>query len=208
MYDAVLILGGSYIDQNTLPSWVQSRLNAAIYQEGKTELFIVLSRGTPHKPPVMDEDDFAVDECTIMANYLIDRGISNTKILKDAWSFDTIGNAYAALTMHAIPRNLRRLLVITSDFHMPRTKAIFRKVFSLHPLDIFKLEFLETESSLSISEKETRSLETWIERSKSIHTLMDLHDFIFTKHDAYNSKASNKGSTVKYTDKDMQMYCV
>ena len=145
MYDAIFILGGSYIDENTLPEWVQSRLNAAIYNEQSAKLFVVLSRGTPHKPPPITSYGFPVDESSIMANYLIDRGIPKCKVIKESWSFDTIGNAYAALTLHAIPRNLRKLLIITSDFHMPRTKAIFNKVFSLLPLDIFDIEYLETE---------------------------------------------------------------
>ena len=79
MYDAIFILGGSYVDENTLPEWVQSRLNAAIYNEKSAKLFVVLSRGTPHKPPPITSHGFPVDESSIMANYLIDRGVSKCK---------------------------------------------------------------------------------------------------------------------------------
>lgn len=207
MYDAIFILGGSYVDENTLPEWVQSRLNAAIYNEKSAKLFVVLSRGTPHKPPPITSDGFPVDESSIMANYLIDRGIPKCKVIKESWSFDTIGNAYAALTLHAIPRNLRKLLIITSDFHMPRTKAIFNKVFSLLPLDIFALEYLETESQLSISQKETDSLKAWIERSNTMHTLCDLHTFIFHEHKAYNTE-TYVHSKSNHSDMDLRMYCI
>lgn len=207
MYDAIFILGGSYIDKNTLPSWVESRLNTAIYMEDKTNLFIVLSRGTTHKAPDRDEYGYPVDESSIMANYLIDRHIPKSKIIKETWSFDTIGNAYAALTHHAIPKDLRKILIITSDFHMPRTKAIFNKVFSLLPLEIFALDYLETESRLSISNKEVASLKSWVERSATIHTIRDLHDFIFHEHTAYNMEDYNldKGN---YSEKDLEMYCL
>jgi vancomycin permeability regulator SanA len=207
MYDAIFILGGSYINKNTLPSWVESRLNTAIYMEDKTKLFIVLSRGTTHKAPDRDEYGYPIDESSIMANYLIDRDIPKSKIIKETWSFDTIGNAYAALTHHAIPKNLRKILIITSDFHMPRTKAIFDKVFSLSPLEIFSLEYLETESQLSISDKEVASLKSWIERSRSIYTLCDLHDFIFHEHNAYNTDDYNHDKS-NYSEKDLQMYCL
>ena len=41
------------------------------------------------------------------------------------------GNGYFALTQHAIPRRWRRMAVVTSDFHMPRSRAIFEWVFGL-----------------------------------------------------------------------------
>lgn len=33
MYDAIVVLGGSVIDENTLPEWVINRLNYAIDQQ-------------------------------------------------------------------------------------------------------------------------------------------------------------------------------
>lgn len=211
MYDAIFILGGSYIDEKTLPSWVVARLEQAIALRGQTRRFVVLSRGTPHKPPCLTLDGYPIDECAIMAQYLKDKGIPKDQIYKDAWSLDTIGNAYAALTMHAIPLNLRKIVIITSDFHMPRTRSIFSKVFSLLPLEIFTLKFLETQSELSISKKEARSLKQWEERSEKIHTLYDLHQFIFKKHNAYNvGELENPGcaNSTDHDPGDMLMYCI
>jgi uncharacterized SAM-binding protein YcdF (DUF218 family) len=211
MYDAIFILGGSYIDEKTLPSWVIARLEQAIALRGQTARFIVLSRGTPHKPPCLTQDGFPIDECSIMAQYLVDKGIPKGRIYKDAWSLDTIGNAYAALTMHAIPLNLRKIIIITSDFHMPRTRSIFSQVFSLLPMEIFTLKFLETKSELPISKKEERSLTQWEERSKRIHTLYDLHQFMFKEHKAYNvGELGNQGrAEPKEQDHDdMLMYCI
>lgn len=206
MYDAIVVLGGSFIDDKTLPTWVESRLNTAIQYSANTDLFLLLSRGSPHKPPVLNESRHPIDECQIMANYLIKNGVEANRIILDAWSKDTIGNAYATLTMHAIPRNLRKMLIITSDFHMPRTQAIFEKVFSLFPLKIFELEFLKTKSELSISNKEVHSLMNWMERENTLKTLSDLHEFIFTKHDCYNVLKKNKKE--QYSADDMKMYCV
>ena len=206
MYDAIVILGGSYIDEKTLPKWVENRLDAAILHKSHTASFIVASRGTVHKPPVLDSDRYPIDECTIMANYLLEHGIPNDKIYKESWSLDTIGNAYGIFTHHAIPRNLRKFLIITSDFHMPRSKAIFKHVFSLFPIEIFHLDFLETNSCLSISEKEHASLIHWRENANNIHTLADLHEFIFVKHDAYNVKKNHKRYDL--TNNNAHMYCL
>jgi vancomycin permeability regulator SanA len=211
MYDAIIVLGGSYIDANTLPEWVENRLDAAILRNYQCNYIMLMSRGTPHKPPPLDEIGHPIDECQIMANYILKNSLVPTsKLLLDSWSMDTIGNAYAALTMHAIPRNLRKILIITSDFHMPRTQAIFSKVFSLFPLDIFDITYLDTPSVLPISDKEQASLVTWRETSANIHTLVDLHDFIFTKHKAYTPKNhhhENDDNNEKYSESDMKAYC-
>jgi len=206
MYDAIVVLGGSFIDQYTLPSWVISRLDYAISQNINCKYFILSSRGTPHKPPPIDKNTkHPVDECQIMANYMMKQGINQEKILLESWSRDTIGNAYAILTHHCIPTNLRHIHIITSDFHMPRSKDIFNKVFSLFPLDVFELSYYSTESTLTISDKEQESLLKWREKCKHLHTLMDLHKFIYLEHKAYT--CSNSKNDKVFKKQDMIMYC-
>lgn len=68
------------------------------------------------------------------ADYLITQcGVPAGSILKECSSYDTIGNAYFAATIHAVPAgwNGGRLAIVTSDFHMPRSRAIFETIFSL-----------------------------------------------------------------------------
>lgn len=204
-YDAIIVLGGSFIDKKSLPEWVEKRLDAAIQCESLCKYFILLSRGSPHKPPALCDFGHAIDECQIMANYMIERNISPLKIFTESWSMDTIGNAYAALMMHCVPRNLRNLLVITSDFHMPRSRSIFEKVFSLFPIKIFSLEFLETPSSLKISDKERKSFENWEKEKKKIKNLETLHEFLFQKHEIYNSKQYDYGKN-DFKGEDLKMY--
>ena len=57
----------------------------------------------------------------------------SSRILAETCSYDTIGNAFFARTVHTDPRGLRRLLIVNSKFHMPRTEAIFRWVFGAAP---------------------------------------------------------------------------
>ena len=47
-------------------------------------------------------------------------------MLLESWSLDTIGNAAFARLFHAELRAWRRIHIITSDFHLARTEAIFR----------------------------------------------------------------------------------
>ena len=88
---------------------------------------------------------------------------------------------------------------------MPRSKSIFEKVFSLFPINIFDLEFLETESTLCVSKKEKKSLENWEITKNTLSNLCDLHEFIFEKHNAYMS-IPYQGET--YDKEDMKMYCI
>lgn len=201
MYDAIIILGGSFTDNGELMPWVFKRLDEAT--KHSTKYYIVTSRSTYHKPPVLDERGFPIDECTIMANYLISKGISEDKILKEAWSLDTIGNAYGTLVFHSIPLNLEKILVITSDFHMPRSKSIFNLVYGLIPKNNFKLTFITTNSELEISEKERNSLIKWQKDAEKFKTINDLHNFIFTEHNAYKSGTVTK---IHYQKEDLEMY--
>lgn len=52
-------------------------------------------------------------------------------ILRETSSYDTLGNAFFSLTEHAIPLRWRRPLVITSSFHMLRSRSAFDGVFAL-----------------------------------------------------------------------------
>ena len=58
------------------------------------------------------------------------QGVKDNQILKEVASYDTIGNAYFAATIHAIPATWRSLGIVTSAFHMPRSRTIFETVFA------------------------------------------------------------------------------
>jgi uncharacterized SAM-binding protein YcdF (DUF218 family) len=51
--------------------------------------------------------------------------------LQEVSSFDTVGNAYFSLMIHVVPAGWRRLAVVTSDFHMPRSRALFADIYSM-----------------------------------------------------------------------------
>jgi hypothetical protein len=49
-----------------------------------------------------------------------------------------VGNAFFSLTIHALPAAWRKVLVVTSHFHMPRTKALFEDMYQLASQDFLK----------------------------------------------------------------------
>ncbi len=189
-FDAILIPGGGLTATGVLLPFVRARLDRALMHSA--DCYIPLSAGSPHIPPPLDARGYPILESIPAAEYLRERGIPQQQILAETLSYDTIGNAYFTRTVHTGPCGFRRLLIVTSHFHMPRTEAIFRWVFGALPDDGYDLSFESTDdASLSSEaldarmEKERAGIESVRRRAASITTLADLHRWLFTEHGAY-----------------------
>lgn len=130
-WDCVVVPGGGLDAERQPAAWVRARLDAALAHDQEAARYLVLSRGTTHRAPPLDARGFPVDEAAASAAYLVAHGVAPERVLLESWSFDTIGNAAFARLMHADLRGWRSMLVITSEFHLRRTRAIFDWVFAL-----------------------------------------------------------------------------
>ena len=191
-YDAILIPGGGVRDKGELPPWVKIRLDHAI-KIHSVEYMIVLSAGTVYKAPPLDENGFPIFESIAAAKYLIDHGINPEAILCETSSYDTVGNAYFSRVIHVEPRGFRRLHIITSAFHMPRTKAIFEWLYGLdRQSGNYQLTFdpmpnigVAADDLQARIDKEAESLSQFLKNTATIHTLQACHRWLFTEHTAY-----------------------
>ncbi|MGK7901750.1 MAG: YdcF family protein [Hormoscilla sp.] len=208
-YDAILIPGGGVREGGELPIWVQRRLDRSLdIQQG--EYIITLSAGTTHKPPPLDDKGFPIFEAIGAANYLVKRGWDPKKILTETSSYDTIGNAYFSRVIHIEPRGWRKLLIITSEFHLARTKSIFQWVYGLGvPANYYQLQFesvtdagIEQEALEARREKERQSLVRLAEIQSQVQSFPQLHEWLFTEHGAYS--VSVRPQQVK--DSKLEMY--
>eukprot|EP00177_Eucheuma_denticulatum_P000404 GFKZ01000699.1.p1 GENE.GFKZ01000699.1~~GFKZ01000699.1.p1 ORF type:complete len:228 (+),score=22.07 GFKZ01000699.1:217-900(+) len=196
-YDAVIIPGGGLEPGTNQPQpWVRARLDAAIKLSSRTKYFVVLSRGTTHRSPPFDARGFPILESEASARYLLKHGIDDPgRILLDAWSLDTIGNAFFTRSMICEPMKLKTCCVITSAFHMARTRAIFDWVFSLDGAE-FRLDYLispnvglDDAQHSARSLKEQNSLRALQENTvPRVKTLGELSSFLFREHRAYNAE--------------------
>lgn len=189
-FDAVLIPGGGLTNSGELPAYVIARLDRALAH--RAAYFIPLSGVTPHRPAILDARGYPIYEAMPAARYLCEHGIPERRIITETFSNDTIGNAFFTRMVHAEPRGLRRLHTITSEFHMPRTEAIFRWVFGLSPSAGYELSFeaventgISPEALNARAAKEHAGLEQVHALAGRIATLSQLHEWMYTEHGAY-----------------------
>lgn len=126
---AIVVLGGGLTKNGELPSWTEFRVLRAVellkeaQVKNEVAFIIPLSGGTPYKPPPTDEQGFPIRESTAAAHRLLQLGVAAEQILEEAFSLDTIGNAYWLRQIHIEPGGFTKLVIVTNDWHMPRTKV-------------------------------------------------------------------------------------
>ena len=119
------------------------------------------------------------------------------RIWAETASLDTIGNAYFARVVHTDPAGLRRLLVVNSAFHMPRTRMVFDWVFGLPPADPPYALYYHTVPDRGLTgerlearlAKEAARVEGLRRTIPRIPSLAALHRWLFTEHRAYAAGA-------------------
>ena len=191
-FDAILVPGGGVYAGGRLPQWSINRLDRAL-ELADGAAIITLSAGTTHKAPPLNLSARPIIESVAAAGYLLQRGYPKELILAETASYDTIGNAYFARVMHTDPAGFRKLLVITSTFHMPRTGAIFRWIFTAPPIDsAYDVSFeavpdagLPPDALEARYAKERASLASLLPRIPAYPTLASIHHWLFTEHAAY-----------------------
>lgn len=194
-FDAIIIPGGGVLPDGTLPPWSAARFERALECQS-TGPFIALSGGTPHRPSPIDRSGRPIFESHAGARYLLRRGVPSDRIITEISSYDTIGNAFFARVQHTDVRGWRRLLIVNSAFHMQRTEAIFRFVFSLPPERRYQLDF-ETTSDHTMPEairvprlvREAASLASLPARTEGLRSLADLHAWLYRDHGAYRAES-------------------
>ncbi len=192
-YDCILVPGGGLRNDGSLPPWTISRLAYALSLKDHCRWIGLLSGGTVHKPPPLDPNGFPIHESRLAADYLIQAGLDPEKILTEISSYDTIGNAYFSRILFSEPLQLRNLLVITSAFHMPRTRSIFEWIYNLPPSAInFNIDFVSTpDTGLSSDvltarvQREKNSLANLEITKSKITTIKEFLHWLYTEHKAY-----------------------
>eukprot|EP00588_Corethron_pennatum_P024830 CAMPEP_0194328174 /NCGR_PEP_ID=MMETSP0171-20130528/43783_1 /TAXON_ID=218684 /ORGANISM="Corethron pennatum, Strain L29A3" /LENGTH=383 /DNA_ID=CAMNT_0039088413 /DNA_START=72 /DNA_END=1223 /DNA_ORIENTATION=- len=186
---------------------------------------LCLSAGTAHLPQLMAKHNgLPIWESTASACYLFElfskdpctfeHYAAEKKIFVETSSYDTISNAYFARTVHTDQCGWRNLLIITSEFHMDRSKAIFDWIFSIDGRHGFSDEYLlcylstpnaglTPEAVASRKEREANSAaNVRVRLSKTYTTMFSVWEFLTQKHDLYNALTLTQRSVQPQSDAD------
>lgn len=211
-YNWIFVLAGGLNKDGEVYPWVERRLDSAInYYNGRKCKIVCMGGGTYHKPPILNKDSFVIHEATSCASYLIENGVSANDIYKEWSSYDTIANGYFAFTNFIVPLHIENILVITSEFHMPRSKIIFewmRELFGLNT-DINFLCASDDGLDRSIisirNQRERISVEKLRILKCKINSINKFHKWFYEDHKAYCSNADDI-RVIDSTDKEKESY--
>ena len=121
-FDCAIVLGAK--PESTI---LKSRLNSAINLYKKDLLSRIIVSGC--------------NESSWMKKYLMQKGINSKNIFKEKKSRDTFGNAFFSKKIIRTLRG-RSLVIITSDYHLNRTKLIFKKIFGKN----YKIKYIKSKT--------------------------------------------------------------
>ena len=193
--DLIIVLAGGLTEKGQLHEWVIRRLDRAI------ELYKIYNcpilccgGGTYHKPPYINEKGFVIHESTECVNYLVQQGINKTEIYREWSSYDTIANAFFSLTTHVMCNlKYKNIGIITSEFHMSRTKEIFDWVYCLVSVNCNINYFPVTDFGLSEQmlesrkERENNSKKNILILKDKIKNIEQFTEWFYKEHNAYNN---------------------
>lgn len=182
----IIILAGGITKKGTLSENSKKRIKKAYNLFKKNPQSNILACGKysflyPKKNAPQKTEAEAIKE------QLVKLGIPGNKIFTEKKSKDTIGNAYYAKKLYFIPRKEKEGWVVTSDFHLERTKFIFEKIFGPD----YSLKFYPTLSFLKNKEKEKKVIQRQKNvflKTKNMLKKMKPGDHNFLKNRIYKTK--------------------
>ncbi len=115
-YDAIVVLGAQVTPDGSPSVQLGWRLDAACeaWQRKRVPVVVCGAQGK----------DEPTTEAEAMARYLTGKGIPEEDILKDPDSFNTNQNLRNAASLLQQMPEVRKVLIVTSDYHVPRAMAL------------------------------------------------------------------------------------
>lgn len=178
MGNSILILLSNDFDENLrLNKISKTRANFlySLYKEGDI-IFTLGWKGKFSNKNISDElKEYLIDEFEIPCNFIV--SIKESK--------DTVGDAFfSRLHLQKISFNYQRIKIITSDWHLSRTKEIFNSIIPNKRLDFYGIH-TEGENK----KKEEESLKKFKETFHGIDfsNLKSVRERIMNKHPLYKN---------------------
>jgi len=114
--DAIIVLGAQVKADGSLSLQLEWRLKAALEEYEKQPRYIVSCGAQGENEPAPEGE--------VMTEWLILHGVAPEHVLTDADSYNTKENLLNARAL--LPDSVQTVLIVTSDYHVPRALAIAR----------------------------------------------------------------------------------
>jgi uncharacterized SAM-binding protein YcdF (DUF218 family) len=152
-----VVLGGGITQKGVISKSVHDRIDLAVRKFSQGNKIIMSGKwyGGYNFVPV-------TTEARAMKEYAVSCGALFRDVILEEKSKDTIGNAYFVKKL-LDSKGVKSFVVVTSDFHVLRSKFIFSKVFGSK----YKIEFLGSKSGefdkrIEIEKKKILFLKKWL----------------------------------------------
>lgn len=180
---AVVVLGNKLSTSKIHPE-LQGRLDIAlsVFQETESQ-YLILSGGRSN-PEVRSS------EAELMLSYVVSKGISQSQVILDEKSLDTIGNGYFSCLIVERNPEIKEIWIVSSCYHMPRVAFIFQHCFGENYLLHFNRCF---ECSLG-ADNEGGSLEMAYSFFEDVMSgdIVSIGRKLFLNHALYNRTQDHK----------------
>eukprot|EP00923_Selenidium_pygospionis_P048020 GHVN01082751.1.p1 GENE.GHVN01082751.1~~GHVN01082751.1.p1 ORF type:complete len:723 (+),score=162.68 GHVN01082751.1:390-2558(+) len=203
-FDAVVVLsGGGCKNNGELSPLTAKRLDVAVEMGPHCRYFVC--SGCLTFPSLVAKESYFVDECQAMTRYLMDKGVDPSRVLMERWSCDTLSNAHGCRHLVCHPMGLTNILIVTSAFHMARSRVAFDWIFAScegnedrQSSSPFTLTYISADdvglSDVALREKkkkeEASTRAILDERIPLLKTTAEITKFILTSHNAYRASAN------------------
>ena len=129
--DCIIVLPHKIEKPGTLSLQTQSRLELALSHYQRVEGVPIVLSGSEF---VQEVD---VQIALLMRDFLIERGVPKYHLYEEINSRDTVGDALFTMRHIVSLQDWKKILVVTSDYHVKRASTIFQFIFG----DPYHLEF-------------------------------------------------------------------
>lgn len=152
-YDAIVVLANLMDKHGVLNEETRSRVDLAVEALKSGCAPLLVTCGWAYR----DDSDICIADA--MRKYIIEsHGVDAAAILTETASRDTVGDAVFTSINLAVPRCWTRVLVVTSDYHLERSQAIFSFVYGpLVLVDTVGASLSDKESSRKTEEESMRA---------------------------------------------------
>lgn len=135
-FDAAIVLAGGITDNGGLPEGVKRRVALAhkLYRAKRVTAIILAGKWSTY----WEHESPPHTEAALMYMHARALGVPAKVLYKEEHSQNTVDNIFYSMKLFLEPREWRKVLIITSDYHLARSKKICQRVLG----DDYKVYFM------------------------------------------------------------------